>query len=77
MARYSFRCPTCGNEDTRIIPIASYDAAAKQNCACGAQMTRVFDPPLFTATGRWRDQVASIGPSAFMRREDRMQSDRE
>jgi hypothetical protein len=78
VARYSFRCPACGSKDTRIIPIASYDAAAaKQRCACGSVMTRVFDPPLFKETGKWRDQVTSIGPSAFMRREDRMRSDRE
>jgi hypothetical protein len=26
-------------------------------------------------SGKWRDQIASIGPSAFMRREDRMSTD--
>ena len=77
MARYSFRCPACGNEETRTIPIASYNTAAKQYCACGGQLTRVFDPPLLMETGKWRDQIASIGPSAFMRREDRMSPDGE
>jgi hypothetical protein len=75
VARYSFRCPACGNEDTRTIPIASYDAAEKQYCGCGAVMTRIFDPPLLMQAGKWRDQVASIGPSAFMRRETQMPTD--
>jgi hypothetical protein len=70
VALYSFRCPECGNEDDRIIPMAVYDAAAgEQRCTCGALMKRVFEPPLATPTGRWRDEVASVGPSEFMRRE--------
>jgi predicted RNA-binding Zn-ribbon protein involved in translation (DUF1610 family) len=75
VARYSFRCPACGKEETRTIPIASYNTAAKQYCPCGEQLTRVFDPPLLMESGKWRDQIASIGPSAFMRREDRMSTD--
>lgn len=71
MARYSFRCPTCGKQDTRTIPIARYDTVAThQYCECGTVMKRVFDVPELVATGRWRDEVASIGPAEFMRRED-------
>lgn len=77
MARYSFRCPACGNEEIRTIPIVSYNTAAEQYCACGGQLTRVFDPPLLMENGKWRDQIASIGPSEFMRREDRMPLDGE
>lgn len=72
MARYSFRCPACGNKETRTIPIASYNAAAELYCPCGGQLARVFDPPLIIETGKWRDQISRIGPSAFMRREDRL-----
>jgi predicted nucleic acid-binding Zn ribbon protein len=70
---YRFRCPACGHEHERTIPIEHYDTTgAEQRCACGGLMVRAFDPPLIVATsGRWREQVASIGPSEFMRREQR------
>lgn len=71
MANYRFQCTVCGISEDRSIPIASYDKEKDtQRCACGAAMERVLmAPPSVLVRGKWRDDVARVGPAEFMRRE--------